>query len=179
MVTDSQSTRLLSTSSGSELRTGLPTVTGVPSVVWSDATLFYLPQQCPTGPCYQLGLVTVDNRTRAVHHAALPPVRWLTELWLTQRGSSLVALGTSSGEAEILAIDGQGNLPMQCALELARGRTPHGPPVLMNGRYAMLTAMGPQRTEPALEVWTLPGYGPAAHGWISPRGGPGLDWRER
>ena len=105
---------------------------------------------------------------------------WLSDLWLTQRGSALLSLKPTGAPAEIREVDSHGAVAMQCALGgLDPARRPQSIPILSAGHYAMLTATGVNGTDSRLEVWELPGYAPASSGWVSPRGGPGLDPREQ
>ncbi|MBS1153567.1 MAG: hypothetical protein H6Q89_5265, partial [Myxococcaceae bacterium] len=114
LLTHPQSTRLASAWGGAPLSSSLPVTVGVPSVVWGDGALFYAPQPCPAGPCYLSSIVAVDNRTLGVRQAALPPLDWMSELWLTHRGSALLSLQPSATPAQLLELDGNGKALMGC-----------------------------------------------------------------
>jgi hypothetical protein len=149
------------------------------SALWSDKSLFLYPKTCAAPPCSQLQLVVVDNQTLVATPVALPQLSWLSEGWLTHRNASLVALKPTGAMAQLREIESSGDVLMQCSLALELDRRPRSVPILSAGRYAMLTGIGAGGTQPRLDVWELPGYSPAVSGWVSPRGGPGLDLRAR
>lgn len=154
-------------------------------MVWGDSTLFYEASSCPSGHCqsysdFEFALIGVDNRSGAQSRSVLPGPVWRTGLWLTQRGSALITLGTRVGSpTAVREIDPTGAVQMECPLGLSGIRQPRTNPILSGGRYAMITGLDSGGGDHQLDVWLLPGYSPASSGWVSPRGGVGLDSRAR
>ncbi len=156
----------------------LPITSGEPAIVWGTETLFMMPETCPTPPCSHLRVLAIAN-DGATKQSSLPDVSWTTAMWLTQRGSVLVTFKPLTGHTEVREVGPVGQVQMSCGLELEPERAPRSVPILSADRYATLTAIDDHPGATRIEVWLLPGYAPADKGWVSPRGGPGLDLRER
>lgn len=150
--------------------------------VWSDRRFFSFLQVCLRSPCrsfpeFDYQLLALDVRTASSAGAFLPPLNDLSSPWLTQRGTPLFTVWTRAGWAELFEFDEAASLVMRCPLPRFVGALGSGP-VLTDGRYGILTrrdSSGGGR----ISVWALPGYRPAASGWISGGGGPGHDGRAR
>jgi hypothetical protein len=151
--------------------------------VWSDRRLLTIVQACGTPPCrsfseFDYHLTSLDPATSTQRSALLTRTFTFSPLWLTQRDGALFSTWAVQG-AELQEYDGEAGLLMRCPLELERLRQLGGGPVLTNGRYAMLTRRDGTSGAQQLDVWVLPGYRPAASGWVSSGGGPGHDGRAR
>jgi hypothetical protein len=176
---------LLSTQNGAVETAGLGAYWFSGSPVWGDATIFSHHQYCAMASCegfaqYTIDLEIVDNATLGLHAARLSPFDWASGSWLTAHGTALVALQPDvlGAKPELREVDPQGRLLMQCPLQLSMQAIIAGP-VLGAGRYAAVTGDPDYPGGEHIEVWALPGYEPAASGWVSPRGGRGLDLREQ
>ena len=91
----------------------------------------------------------------------------------------MVSFRPNNKAAELDEYDPQAQVKMSCSLDLANNRGPLSGPLLTKGQYAMVSGADSDGYMPELDVWEVPGYQPAATGWISPRGGPELDSRAR
>ncbi len=178
---------LMSTSSGATFGTS-STVTSLtePPAVWSDTRLFIAQQFCPIGvTCqsfsdFQLALVGMDGLAgNKVISSSFPPLSWSTSPWLTQRGTVLLSLRPQTLPAELREYGEDGVVKMTCPLGLAPNRSTLSDPVLTVGHYALISGSDSGGYDSQLDVWEVPGYAPGLAGWISRRGGPGLDSRAR
>ncbi|MBL8920336.1 MAG: hypothetical protein JNJ54_15825 [Myxococcaceae bacterium] len=183
LLTRRELLELVDTTGGALVRQGQLDGGFFSSPVWSDHRLFTIVQACAAPPCrsfseYDYRLASVEPLSLQRREAPLARPFTFSPLWLTHRDAALFTTWTLPGPV-LHEYDAEAELLMRCPLELERLRQLGGGPVLANGRYAMLTRRDGSSGAQQLDVWALPGYRPAAGGWVSSGGGPGHDGRAR